>query len=202
MACVCATSLQHGTGDLQNNRCPRAMSRQRARNGDCQTKPLQEGKKAFGNIHKASRSLLAIVFSDFDIAVLVLTVFICDSMLSLRPISWMLSLALTVALAMYGLDCLGMITPEQAMQCCSKMHCHSHSRYRHPGQDCCKASPQRHATLGQRSLAQGIFFSPVALDVVKVFSDSQVSECPISVVAGNSHDPPLPCGTPLLALRI
>lgn len=201
MACVGATSLQHGTGDFQNNHCPRAMSRRYTRDGDCQIEAAtRRQKRAFGNIHKASGSLLAIVFSYFDIAVLVLVVFICDSMLSLRPVSWILSLALTVALAMYGLDCLGMITPEQAMQCCNRMHCHSH--HHHPGQDCCKAPPQMHAALGPPSAVQGIFFSPVALDVVKAFSDTQVLECSVSVIAGNSHDPPLPCGTSLLALRI
>ena len=33
----------------------------------------------------------------------------------MRPAKWVLSSTLTAALTAYGLDCVGMVTPEQAM---------------------------------------------------------------------------------------
>ena len=67
---------------------------------------------------------------------------------------------LTVALAGYALDGVGMTTPEQAMQCCNSMRCPSHG---HHGQDCCKSMPSVHAAFGQPSSMQGVSFSLIAL---------------------------------------
>jgi len=67
---------------------------------------------------------------------------------------------LTVALAGYALDGVGMTTPEQAMQCCNSMRCPSHG---HHGQDCCKSMPSVHAAFGQPSSMQGVSFSFIAL---------------------------------------
>ena len=111
--------------------------------------------------------------------------------------------ALIVALATLALDCAGMITPEQAMQCCNTMRCHSHhGRSHHGNQDCCNTTPQIHADFGQPSSVQGIAFSPVALGVVKAFNDSQIADFFASIVAEHSHDPPHSCSTPVISLRI
>src|ERR1700745_757536 len=106
-------------------------------------------------------------------------------MLSLRPAKCVLSSALIVALAAYGLDCAGMITPEQAMQCCNTMRCHSHhGRSHHGNQDCSNPSPAIQADFGQPSSVQGIAFSAVALGVVQAFNDSQIADFFASIVAG------------------
>jgi hypothetical protein len=111
--------------------------------------------------------------------------------------------ALIVALATFALDCAGMITPEQAMQCCNTMRCHSHHHRSHHGnQDCCNTTPQIHADFGQPSSVQGIAFSPVALGVVQAFNDSQIADFFASIVAEHSHDPPHSCSTPVISLRI
>jgi hypothetical protein len=124
-------------------------------------------------------------------------------MFSLRPAKWVLLSALIVALAAYGLDCLGMTTPEQAMQCCNTMRCHSHHHRSHHGnQDCCNTTPQIHADFGQPSSVQAIAVMPVALRVVQAFNDSQIAEFFASIIAEHSHDPPPSCSTPVISLRI
>ena len=113
-----------------------------------------------------------------------------------------LSSALTVALAAYRLDCLGMATPEQAMQCCNTMRCHTHSHHKHHSQDCCNTASQMHAALGQPSSVQSVCLSPVTLGVVQAARDSQLLEFSPSIFARHSHDPPRSCSTRLISLRI
>jgi len=88
-------------------------------------------------------------------------------MFSLRPAKRVLSSALIVALAADGFDCLGMATPEQAMERCKSMLCHSRS------EDCCNTMPQIPADFGQPSSVQAIALSPAALGVVQAPSDPQ-----------------------------
>jgi len=109
-----------------------------------------------------------------------------------------LFLALSVALAMYALDCVSMSTPEQAMQCCNSMHCHSH--HHHRAQDCCKTMPEMHAVLGQPSSAQGVSFSPVVLGLVQAVSEADGLEPSARIIAEHSHAPPIfspPAAPPL-----
>ena len=107
---------------------------------------------------------------------------------------------LAFTMAAYGVDCLGMATPEQAMQCCRKMHCHSHHHRSHHGsQDCCKNATQMQVALGQPSSIQVIVLTPVALRAAHVFSDSHVAKCPTDIVARHSHDPPSSYATPVLS---
>lgn len=120
----------------------------------------------------------------------------------MRPPECVISLALTIALAAYGLDCLGMATPEQAMQCCNTMHCHSHHHHSHGSQGCCNTASQMHAALGQPSAIRGIPFSPVALGVAQAPSDSQSMGFSPSIIAAHSHDPPASRPTPTISLRI
>jgi hypothetical protein len=110
---------------------------------------------------------------------------------------------LVVALATYGLDCLGVTTPEQAMRCCNTTRCHSHHhRSRHGNQNCCNTTPQIQADFGRPSPVHGIAFAPGALGPVEAFDDSQIAEFFASVVAEHSHDPPHSCSAPVISLRI
>jgi hypothetical protein len=106
---------------------------------------------------------------------------------------------LTFAVAAYASDCGGMTTPEQAMQCCNSMRCSSHH---HHGQECCKTMPAMHAVLGQPSSVQGISFSPVALGLVREFSESQSIEHSTSTIAEHSHAPPMSFSPAAPPLRI
>ena len=108
--------------------------------------------------------------------------------------------ALVLSVAAYASDCSGMTTPEQAMQCCDSMQCSSH--HHHRSEECCKTMPAMHSVLGQPLSAQGVSFSPVAIGLVRAFSDSQIMEFSDSIIVGHSHDPPLSCSTPVPSLRI
>ena len=120
----------------------------------------------------------------------------------MRLAKWVLLVPLTVALAMNGVDCGGMVKPEQAMQCCETMHCHPQHHRGNDSQDCCKTTLQMHDALGQPASEPGVSFSPVTLNVVRAFVDSGVLKLSIIMLRGHSHDPPI-CGfTVVLPLRI
>ena len=106
---------------------------------------------------------------------------------------------LTVALAGYALDCVGMTTPEQAMQCCNSMRCPSHG---HHGQDCCKSMPSIHAVLGQPSSVQGVSFAPIALGAAQAFDQPQSYGSSFRVIAEEAHAPPFLDSPAPLPLRI
>jgi hypothetical protein len=53
-------------------------------------------------------------------------------------------------LSAYALDCLGMMTPEQTMECCKSMACDPHG----PSEDCCKAMPAMHSPFIHQTFAQ------------------------------------------------
>jgi len=111
--------------------------------------------------------------------------------------------ALAVVLAAYGLECLGMGTPEQAMQCCNRMRCRSHHKTRYHGsQDCCNTMGQIRPSLGQPSSIHGITLVVATLRVAQASSDSQIVKCPDRIVAMHSHDPPSSFPTPAVCLRI
>ena len=119
-----------------------------------------------------------------------------------RAAKWVLLSTLIAGLAAYGPDCLAMGTPEQAMQCCNTMGCHSHSQHSHASHDCCTTARRLRAALGQPSTMQAIPLSPVALSVVQEFADSPTVESSCSFMATHSHDPPYSCSTPVPSLRI
>lgn len=105
---------------------------------------------------------------------------------------------LAVAIAAYGPDCLGMATPEQAMQCCRTMHCHAHGRH---SQDCCSTTLLLRAVFGQPSSPQGLVGARVAIDAVQAVSSLQIKWILVSVVSKHSHDPPSN-SVPVPSLRI
>jgi hypothetical protein len=104
---------------------------------------------------------------------------------------------LTLSLAAYGLDCVGMTAPEQAMQCCQSMKCHSHSVQ---GQDCCKNMPAHSAVVGQPTSIHSGNFVP---SVVGAMSADCARAADFSENIGeSSHDPPLSASPPVLPLRL
>jgi hypothetical protein len=104
-----------------------------------------------------------------------------------------------IAVAAYASDCGGMTTPEQAMQCCNSMRCSSHG---HHGQECCKTMPAMHPAFGQPSSVQGISFSPIALGLVRAFSESNAMVPSARMIAEHSHAPPTACSPAASPLRI
>lgn len=110
--------------------------------------------------------------------------------------------ALAVTLAAYGLDCIGMVTPEHAMGCCDRMRCHSHHHRNQNPQGCCNTTPKMQASFGQPSPVATIFVSSVTLGVMQAFDDSRTSEFFASISAVHSHDPPLFASLSALPLRI
>lgn len=106
---------------------------------------------------------------------------------------------LAVALAGYALDCVGMTTPEQAMQCCNSMRCPSHG---HRGQDCCNRMPSSHGVLGQPSSVPDVSFSPIALGAAQAFDQSHSYGSFSRVIAEEAHAPPFLDSPALLPLRI
>ena len=120
----------------------------------------------------------------------------------MRLAKWVVLVTLTVAMATYGVDCGGMVKPEQAMHCCQTMRCHADHHGSHDSQDCCKATLQVHAALGQPSSVQGICSSLVVFYVVETLADSHIFKFWVTATTRHSHDPPISCSTLVLALRI
>jgi len=110
-----------------------------------------------------------------------------------------LVVVLTVALASYALDCVGMSTPEQAMQCCKAMRCISH--HHRQGEDCCKTMATTHVDIGQPTSAAGAF-SPVALGLAGLFIESPTVTTSTRLISDQSHSPPISSPPDLLPLRI
>lgn len=110
--------------------------------------------------------------------------------------------ALTIPLSVYGLHCGARAAPEQSMQCCNTMRCHSPRPYRSGhNQDCCNTMPEMYAALGQPAALLDISFSPMTVAIVQSFGNS-LSESAASMVGSHSHDPPESRSAMVLALRI
>ena len=125
-----------------------------------------------------------------------------SSLFGMRFAKWGFLWTLTVALAAYGFDCVGMHTPEEAMQCCDTMRCHSQHHNGHRSEDCCKSMVQTDADLGPPPALQGISFSPVVVGVLLASNYPHVVDASVGVIAEHSHDPPPCCSTSVLSLRI
>jgi len=108
----------------------------------------------------------------------------------MRSAQGMLGLALTVALAAYGSDCVGVASPERAMECCKTMRCHSHHHGKTHSQECCKTMPELQGTMGQPASMQSVAVSPLVFGVIPSHHDCQRTEFCSRVGAGHSHDPP------------
>ena len=115
---------------------------------------------------------------------------------------WIVRAALSVALVASGADCVGMLTPDQAMRCCNTMHCHSHSHQRHMSQDCCNTMSRMSAALGQAPSVCQLSFAAVAHGPVEAFRDSEAIAFSYHTVAEHSHDPPSHLSSIASSLRI
>jgi len=110
---------------------------------------------------------------------------------------------LAFALVVYGFDCPGTATPEQAMQCCKRMHCHSHHHNTHKGsRECCNDTTQLQVALGQPSSIHAIAVTPATMPTAHVFNDSRVAKYLTHNIARHSHDPPDSYATLVISLRI
>jgi hypothetical protein len=111
---------------------------------------------------------------------------------------------LLVAIGAYGVDCNAMTTAEQAMQCCKSMHCMSshHNSSGNHSTDCCKAMPDMRSALGQPSSVHNLSLSPAALEVLPASALTQNVQAHRSLIAIDSHSPPLLFSPPPLSLRI
>jgi hypothetical protein len=76
------------------------------------------------------------------------------------------------ALAAYVVDCSGITTPEEAMQCCQALSCSSSGH----SQECCEAMPQMRAPFTQPDSADGISFAPAAVAVLSLPPDTLKSD--------------------------
>src|SRR5215469_15202273 len=111
--------------------------------------------------------------------------------------------ALILVLSAYGLECVGVTTPEQSMQCCNTMRCHSpHNRHSHQSMDCCETVPHIQPALGQPSSVRAISFAPATLGLVQGFGDSRLMEVSRGIIGAHAHDPPLACALKMFPLRV
>ncbi|HEV2287462.1 MAG TPA: hypothetical protein VGR81_00755 [Candidatus Acidoferrales bacterium] len=106
--------------------------------------------------------------------------------------------AMAAALAVYSVDCNGMTTPEQAMQCCKSMPCSSHG---HQGKNCCKTMEAMHApfVLSSSLPAAGPSVAAVSFPASTA---SIVRQPVIGGIAARYHSPPLAQSLSLSPLRI
>ena len=116
-----------------------------------------------------------------------------------RPI---LMAVIVLALAGYGVDCQGMSTPDEAMQCCESMAC-PHSHGHDSSQDCCKTMPSMEAAPFVQSPAHSLSVGIVFVDVAPVVSISQGLDFSTHVIlVAHSHAPPIPPPAAPSPLRI
>src|SRR5215467_8468022 len=96
-------------------------------------------------------------------------------------------LVLTIAFATFGSDCLAMTTPQQAMRCCSSMHCSSHGYH---GRDCCKSMSEVHPPFVLPAAQLQHHYGHVVIAVAVEPAASPRLDCPFFVVAAQCHAPP------------
>src|SRR5215467_8117596 len=94
---------------------------------------------------------------------------------------------LSATFAWHSFNCVGMSTPQQAMQCCKSMQCMSHHRHHN---DCCKSMPASKVDIGQPTSAT-VWFALVACGVVGESSESRSVISSVRMIADQSHAPPL-----------
>lgn len=108
------------------------------------------------------------------------------------------AMVLVIALGAYAVDCGGMTTPEQAMQCCKSMPCSSHG---HQGKNCCKSMEAMHAPFVLSSSVQAPGVSAVAA-VFRTSTASIVLQPMFSGISARYHSPPAAQSLSLSPLRI
>src|SRR5256885_6899342 len=84
----------------------------------------------------------------------------------------LLPVLLATAIAAYFVDCSGMTTPTEAMECCQSMPCSSAAH----SQECCETMPQMHAPFVQPSSAHSVSLALGLIAVLPVFQSSVGSD--------------------------
>lgn len=108
--------------------------------------------------------------------------------------------AIIVTLSAYAIDCGVMTAPEQAMQCCKSMPCHSHG---HGSQDCCKTMPAMHAPFVQASISHDVSQPRAELGTVSTATAGLTIANPSErIVPALSHAPPILSSAASTPLRI
>jgi hypothetical protein len=97
-----------------------------------------------------------------------------------------LVLLVVTALAAYVVDCSGMTTPAEAMNCCQSMPCSSSSH----SQQCCETMPQMHAPFVQPPSAHGLSFVPYVFTLISISQESPNSDSAGCRIARSLLAPP------------
>jgi hypothetical protein len=103
-----------------------------------------------------------------------------------RPV---LYAVLTVALTVYGSDCMATTTPEQAMRCCRSMSCSSHG---HHGWDCCRTTSAPSHPIVLTVSGPLVYPSHVAIAAISASLRGSRPDSPACNVAPQCHAPPIP----------
>src|ERR1700720_3422880 len=117
-------------------------------------------------------------------------------MLSLRQI---VIAVLAVVLAAYAFDCLAMMTPQHADQCCQSMGCSSQG---HASEDCCKAMSVMHAPFVQPSSSSSVAPPAAQPAVLAVIPHDIRPDSSRVRVSANKQAPPGNNASDLTPLRI
>src|SRR5437899_2743104 len=108
----------------------------------------------------------------------------------MRLVKPILLFVLATAIASYAMDCVAMMTVEQAMQCCDTMPCATHGSDH--SQECCKTMPSLHTSFVQPAAARGLSFSLAFVALLLGFDVSHPLDSPAGVLTAQCHAPPIP----------
>ena len=117
----------------------------------------------------------------------------------MRVASAILIAAIIVTLSAYAIDCGAMTAPEQAMQCCKSMPCHSQG---HGSEDCCKTMPAMHAPFVQTSVSHDVSHLSVAAGTVSIAPQLLNTSHSTRIILALSHAPPILPAAASTPLRI
>jgi hypothetical protein len=117
----------------------------------------------------------------------------------MRGLKSVLFVVVMMALAAYAIDCGAVTAPDQAMECCKSMPCHSHGQ---DSGDCCKAMTAQHAPFLPAISSQAISLQPIAASAVAAVGARPTAASYARTVASLSHAPPFPSSIGSFPLRI
>jgi len=117
----------------------------------------------------------------------------------MRGLKSVLFVMMMIALAAYAIDCGPMTTPDQAMQCCRSMPCHSHGQ---DSGDCCKAMTAQHVPFLPAISLHAISLQPIDASAAVAVSARPTAASYARTMASLSHAPPPPSSIGSVPLRI
>ena len=117
----------------------------------------------------------------------------------MRGLKSVLFVVMMIALAAYAIDCGAMTTPDEAMQCCKSIPCHSHGQ---DSGDCCKTMTAQHVLFLPAISSPAISLQPIAASAAVAVSPRPNAASYARTMASLSHAPPLPSSISSVPLRI